>query len=360
MSRTARYLLILCLSHLAVLAEASPSSNEALTVYQQAFRRHDLRVAQLAYQIHRISTQLKRQEQALAQLRQREQASAQALAAQSQVLARQAQWQSRLDQQTSLRWMLASDTQTLGRQLQDQRYLHQQQQQVLMQWWVLDRAWHQDQDRLSTEIHRQESLQQTAEQRGKALAAAKAVRQAFVDKLKQTLDESTLNSLQAENSGLGELMGELDEAPEVPEKRPVEVAHRPPPPFVKQRGRLAWPLKGKLLARFGSLRRTGQAWDGVYIQAGEGAEVRAVHPGRVVYADGLRGFGLLLIVEHDDGYMSLYGQNQQLAKQRGDWVEAGETLALAGAAAGDRLGGIYFGIRHQGKPLNPSKWCQGF
>jgi septal ring factor EnvC (AmiA/AmiB activator) len=99
-------------------------------------------------------------------------------------------------------------------------------------------------------------------------------------------------------------------------------------------------------------------WDGVLISAPEGQEVRAVHHGRVAFADWLRGFGLLLIIDHGDGYMTLYGHNQSLFKETGEWVEAGEPVALVGTSGGRARAGVYFGIRHQGRPVDPGAWCR--
>jgi septal ring factor EnvC (AmiA/AmiB activator) len=94
------------------------------------------------------------------------------------------------------------------------------------------------------------------------------------------------------------------------------------------------------------------------ISAPEGREVRAVHRGRVAFADWLRGFGLLLIVDHGNGYMTLYGHNQSLFKEAGDWVEVNEPVALVGSSGGREQAGVYFGIRHQGRPIDPAKWCR--
>jgi septal ring factor EnvC (AmiA/AmiB activator) len=94
------------------------------------------------------------------------------------------------------------------------------------------------------------------------------------------------------------------------------------------------------------------------ISAPEGREVRAVHHGRVAFADWLRGFGLLMIVDHGDGYMTLYGHNQSLFKEVGDWVGADEAIALVGNSGGRERSGVYFGIRFKGRPVNPTKWCR--
>ena len=129
--------------------------------------------------------------------------------------------------------------------------------------------------------------------------------------------------------------------------------------FADLRGQLPWPTSGRLAMRFGSPRnRGGRTWDGVLIEAQEGSEVRAVHHGRVVYADWLRGLGLLLILDHGDGFMSLYGHNQSLFKETGEWVEPGEVIGLVGRSGGHSKPGVYFGIRKQGKPVNPGQWCR--
>ena len=127
--------------------------------------------------------------------------------------------------------------------------------------------------------------------------------------------------------------------------------------LVESRGRLAWPVKGPLRAQFGSPRQSGR-WDGVLIGAPEGAPVHAVASGRVAFSDWLRGYGLLTIVDHGDGYMSLYAFNQSLYKNVGEWVSAGEVVAEVGASGGQSEPGLYFGMREKGRPINPLAWCE--
>lgn len=129
-------------------------------------------------------------------------------------------------------------------------------------------------------------------------------------------------------------------------------------PFSKLRGKLPWPAPGKISQGFGSDRVRGKLkWDGVLIAANEGAPVKAIHEGRVVFADYLRGQGLLVIVDHGDGFMSLYAHNQTLTKKVGSRVEAGEVIATVGNSGGQSNAGLYFEIRQNGKPVNPSRWC---
>jgi len=131
-------------------------------------------------------------------------------------------------------------------------------------------------------------------------------------------------------------------------------------PFEELRGKLPWPVRGALLAPYGAPRgESGLTWQGVLIGARAGEAVRSVHRGRVAYADWLRGFGLLLIVEHDGGFMSLYGHNQTLNRETGDWVESGEIIATVGDSGGNTQPALYFEIRRAGNPVNPARWCAG-
>ena len=127
--------------------------------------------------------------------------------------------------------------------------------------------------------------------------------------------------------------------------------------FQTLRGKLKLPARGELAGRFGAPREEGGVtWKGLFIKAGAGQPVRAVADGRVIFADWLRGFGNLLILDHGNGYMSLYGNNESLLKQLGDTVPSGETIASVGSTGGAAESGVYFELRHEGKPFDPMKW----
>ena len=131
-------------------------------------------------------------------------------------------------------------------------------------------------------------------------------------------------------------------------------------PFSQARGKLPWPVDGRLLARFGESRGDDARtkWDGVMISAGAGTQVHAVHGGRVVFADWLRGAGQLVILDHGNGYLSLYGHNQTLLKSAGDIVKAGEVISTVGNSGGQATPALYFAIRQQGRPSDPAQWCR--
>lgn len=158
-----------------------------------------------------------------------------------------------------------------------------------------------------------------------------------------------LERLKSQQAGLEKLLRELRAALE---HFPVEGNDA----FARLRGKLAWPVSGHLVARYGEARAGGVRWDGVLVATERGTPVKAVCAGRVIYADWLPGLGLLAIVDHGDGYLSLYGHNERLYKAAGDAVAAGDTLAAAGDSGGSSRPELYFEIRKAGKPVDPRPW----
>jgi septal ring factor EnvC (AmiA/AmiB activator) len=154
-----------------------------------------------------------------------------------------------------------------------------------------------------------------------------------------------------------------EKAPERDEKtpRPSDVALAPAAPdgaFASLKGQMRSPVTGKVAAKFGTKRGEGVSWKGMFIQAPEGAEVRSVAGGRVVFARWLRGFGNLIIVDHGGQYWSIYGFNESLLKREGDAVKAGDPIAAAGNTGGNEESGLYFELRHQGKAFDPAGWVK--
>jgi murein hydrolase activator len=127
-------------------------------------------------------------------------------------------------------------------------------------------------------------------------------------------------------------------------------------PFNSVRGQLPYPTKGRVTNSFGNPRIDDLRWSGIFISGNSGSPVVSVYYGRVIFSEYLRGHGLLLIVDHGDGYMSLYAHNQTLLKQTGDWVNRSEPIATMGNTGGQIESGLYFEIRHNGEPQNPSAW----
>ena len=185
-----------------------------------------------------------------------------------------------------------------------------------------------------------ERLEQAREKRGAVLASLQTDSRARAQNLER---------LKRQQSGLEKLLRELKRAIE---RFPADSNDD----FARLRGKLAWPVSGRLTARFGQSRAGGVKWDGVMVATDRGTDVRAVSQGRVVYADWLPGLGLLTIVDHGEGYLSLYGHNDRLYKAVGERVSTGEPIAAAGDTGGRSRPELYFEIRKGGKPIDPAPW----
>jgi septal ring factor EnvC (AmiA/AmiB activator) len=182
------------------------------------------------------------------------------------------------------------------------------------------------------------------------------------NKRRQTTLQQLNDSLQSDKSKLDKLLKQRSALEELLKNvRGVvkKMALTTPPggqSFASQKGALSWPLKGKVAHSFGSKRSGSLRWDGWLIGAKIGEPVAAVHDGQVIFSNYMRGFGLLIILNHGDGYMSLYAHNEELLKDTGDWVLSSETIARAGDTGGLNQPALYFEIRKEGQPADPKKW----
>lgn len=209
---------------------------------------------------------------------------------------------------------------------------------------------------ISTEQLRLLTLKENEQSERLALERAKVEREKAIVALNKTIKDKNQQKLhlKQDEQRLQQVLASLQQAVSDLSQEMFDDK-----PFKNLRGKLPWPSKGRIAASFGSAKQVSNLrWDGVLIAAPEGRDVRAIHHGRVAFADWLRGFGLLMIIDHGDGYMTLYGHNQSLFKEAGEWVEPGEVVALVGNSGGRRDPGVYFGIRYQGKAVNPRRWCK--
>ena len=205
--------------------------------------------------------------------------------------------------------------------------------------------------------------QQDLEQNQQALQAQKRLlgedlgkRKAIVASLDQQLKQQggSLSRLQDEAEQLQNL---IDSIQEIFVDAPEDEASRQA--FAELKGKLAWPVEGKVRRLFGRNKPMSDLrWQGVMIEAPNGRYVRAVSHGRIAFADWLRGLGNLIIIDHGNSYLSLYGHNESLFKNAGEWVEAGEVISSIGDSGGQKQPGLYFEIRKKGKPQNPTGWCK--
>jgi septal ring factor EnvC (AmiA/AmiB activator) len=212
---------------------------------------------------------------------------------------------------------------------------------------ALDAALAEEEQRLAALEDQQQGelakLQGARDRRGRALVALDAESKNRAKELERLKDQQ---------GGLEKLVRELRRALERIDRFPTDSKDA----FAKLRGKLAWPVAGRVVASFGQTRAGGLKWDGLLLAGTQGTPVRAVYHGRVVYADWLSGLGLLTIVDHGDGYLSLYGHNERLYKEVGERVTAGDTIATLGDSGGRPRAELYFEIRKAGKPVDPRPW----
>jgi murein hydrolase activator len=196
-------------------------------------------------------------------------------------------------------------------------------------------------------------LEENVADRQQKLSSSKKEREQTLAALKTDISNrlSEREELEEDRKRLEKLLREVEEA----------IANIPTPnesdPFGSLKNKLPWPAEGKVVRNFGDSYASGKLkHNGLLINTAEEGDVKAVHYGRVVFANWLRGFGLITILDHGDGYMTLYGHSSSLFTSPGDWVEAGEAIAQAGRTGGTNDPAVYFEVRHNGKPDNPQRW----
>ena len=196
-----------------------------------------------------------------------------------------------------------------------------------------------------------EQLLARQEQQQSELLARQQDRQQTLRKLESKIasDESRIAQLREAEQSLVEAIEKAQRESQLPQELTG---------LTSDKGKLLKPADGRLRKLFGKRRQGQVRWKGIMIDGQEGSAVKAVAHGRVIYADWLRGFGLVTIIEHGDGYMSVYGHNQALLRSAGDSVSRGETVALLGQSGGQSSPNLYFEIRHKGKALNPMQWLE--
>ena len=266
---------------------------------------------------------------------------------------------------------------TLSRSTVYYRYFHQARQQQLTKISETLQNLSEDQKMLFAAQKKQQQLYAEQESKRATLKVKAKQREATLTVLdkKITSQDSRLQLLRDQEQSLQALLRSLSLAKKQEIKRqeikkqettkpkrqgsPAYSKPQKQQAFAKNVGGLVWPVKGKLLAHYGSPRNLGKlTWQGIMIAASSGDNVVAAAPGRVVFADWLRGFGLLLIIDHGDQYMSLYGNNESLLKQVGEEVQAGDLIAQSGENDVRQQAGLYFEIRYKGSPTNPMKWLR--
>jgi septal ring factor EnvC (AmiA/AmiB activator) len=332
------------------LDDARDERKEAISELQKV----ELEVSQAAKSIRQVAEDIRRLKSQLETLHEQRSALQLASRQQSQILARQVRAAHSIGKQEYLKVLLNQEQPELvARTLQYYEYFNQARidqlkihKETLVQLKESERQISLESDALQTAKNKLEKNQAD-------LKNSKVKREIIVIALENNIKHkgSELERLLTDRKQLEALLKAVEEA--IGELQLPDASI----PIAQLKGKLPWPTKGKIVRRFGSKDiASNTSWNGLIIRAPEGRDVTAIHHGHVVFADWLRGFGLLTIIDHGNGYMSLYGHNQALFKETGDWVNPNEVIASVGNSGGQKDSGLYFEIRRNGNPQNPQKW----
>lgn len=341
---------------IAALSAAQKAIDDQRSDAVSALRMADGQVADAVRALRRTEAGIATQELELAQLQTRQRELEAGLSRQREVLAVLVRSAYALGRHEQLKLLLAQDRiNDLARVLAYHRYF-QNDRQARIAGLIKELRALAD---LARQVESQKQILDAARLQQQTDLTALEHQRAERQSLTQTLDEkfrdqqARLTALGRDEKSVLTLLERLSNAvadipPQVDDNRP----------FASRRGQLARPLAGSVLAGFGGRLPDGRSADGLLIAGTAGADVRAVAPGRVAYADWLKGYGLLLIVDHGSGWMSLYAYNDALLKAVGDWVRAGESLATVGSSGAQGRPALYFELRHNGQPQNPNGWLR--
>ena len=324
---------------------------------QRKLRTAERSIGAIARRQHELAAQLAEQKRRIAGLGGEEKALLESIEDHKQALMAQVQAAYAMGRQAKLKMLLnQDDPASVSRTLVYYDYLNRARAQRLKG--IQDDLQNLDKvrRRASWEQQRLAGLQKEAAEQKTRLESERETRKRLLVRLRNQLqlEGTRLAGLKKDQAQLQALLIALDQAlADIPEKAGQKVS------FKSRKGKLGWPIKGRRLAAFGQPRESGApGWKGVLLAARRGGEVKAVHAGRVAYADWLRGMGLLIIIDHGDGYLSLYGHNESLYRQVGEWVDTGALIATAGDTGGLDKAAVYFELRRNGKPVDPVAWCR--
>ncbi|GAB2906395.1 murein hydrolase activator EnvC family protein [Rheinheimera gaetbuli] len=352
-------------------AQAQQQQEQELAALQQQIQLTERQLKQQQQQLEQAEQQLQDSDRALAQasaaVRATEQQRQQLTQQEQQLTSQKTQLEHNLAQQQQLLAAQLKSAYSLGRHDYSRMLLNQQDasklERVLSYYQYFNRARLTQLQQLNQTISelqhvladladKQQQLAdtlRTLQQQQQQLLSAKASQQQALVALQDTLKQQgrQLDYLRQNESSLQATLDELRRRAQ----QTLELAG-----LSGQKGSLNWPLKGTLLQKFGESRQGGMSSRGILIQSNEGATVQAIADGQVIYADWLKGYGWVIVLDHGNGYMSLYGHNQNLLKQPGARISAGEGIALAGMSGGQASAGLYFEIRNKGEAVNPLHW----
>jgi septal ring factor EnvC (AmiA/AmiB activator) len=327
-------------------------TNKQRSAIEQQLKADDLAIANVTKRINNIERDLIVTQAEILSLQAEKDRLTQAKNRQEQLLAKQLRSAYTAGQHDYLKLLLNQDkTDKVQRTLSYYQYLNQARIKEITDFNQTIAQLLEVSTQHQTKIETLDTLKNQQILESKSLNANKKQRSKTLNTLSKQLlsSQQLLDKLKAEENNLNQALNKLAAII----KAEIDLTG-----LSKLKNRLSWPVKGKLLHSFGSKKQGYLTWKGVLISAPISRQVNTIHNGTVLFSDWLKGYGLLTVIDHGSGYMSLYAHNQTLLKSIGDRVETGEPIALVGQSGGQTSSGLYFEIRHQGKALNPKLWCR--
>jgi septal ring factor EnvC (AmiA/AmiB activator) len=324
--------------------------------FQKALKRSELAIGQIGRKISAIKGQVARQEKLLNSLKQRQQQLQQDSTQQQELIAQQIRIAYQLGRQKKIKVILnQEDPATVNRAITYLDYFNKARISLMTEFAATITELNSLEPTIIEEKSRLENSQLDLDKQYASLEQERSVRENAIAALNATITTkgAQLSDAEKERTRLEKLLKAVEEAV-ANLKLPADYKD-----FAKRKGQMKWPVLGRISNSFGTPRtKGGMRWQGVTLKAKSGNNVRAIHHGRVVFADWFGSSGLLIIVDHGEDYMSLYAHNESLLRETGDWVRAGEPLATVGVSGGQMEPALYFEIRHNGKAINPKYWIK--
>lgn len=333
------------------------SKQQARGSLEQQLRAVEIALGQKTREVHKLNTRLQASRHKLTRLESERQSLHARLNEQREKLTAQLRSAYLAGNQAHLKLLLnQQDPSLLARILKYYEYLNHARLKTIGETQTVLESLQSVEAQIAASTAELEQLRLRREQERKALAEQRRNRQVVMEKLQREISEhrQSVAQLRQDENQIRELIATLSGI-----FADIPATVQGTQPFEQLKGQLSWPARGDILNRFGESRiGSDLVWQGLRIGAPNGSEVHAVSHGRVAFADWLPGFGLILIIDHNHGYISLYGHNEALFKEAGNWVQPGEVIATVGNSGGEQQAVLYFEIRYEGKPVDPEKWCR--
>ena len=327
-------------------------ANKQRSSLEQQLKNDDLAIAKVAKAINKIETDLETTQEKISALALKKKQLTIAKQRQERLLAQQLRAAYTTGQHDYLKLLLNQDqSEKIQRTISYYQYLNQARTKEIDNFQVTIAQLLEVSTEHQTQIEYLQQLKDEQLQQDTQFRRSKVQRSKTLKKLGRKLlsSQQQLNKLKAEENNLNQALIKLAALIQAE----IDLTG-----LSQLKRKLSWPVKGRILHRFGTRKQGYLTWKGVLINAPISRQVQTIHNGKVLFSDWLKGYGLLTVIDHGNGYMSLYAHNQTLLKSVGDRVETGEPIALIGQSGGLEQSGLYFEIRHQGKALNPKLWCR--